>query len=84
MKGKQEYSPEFREEAVKLVTEPGLTPDEAARRLTIPKGTWSTGWLQPEGRAPTRLRAVARWWNWNRRTTGCAKNGRMPGWSATS
>ena len=47
MKGKQEYSPEFREEAVKLVTEPGLTPDEAARRLTIPKGTGQLGGCSP-------------------------------------
>ena len=39
MKGKQDYLPEFREEAVKLVVEQGLSLGEAARRLTIPKGT---------------------------------------------
>ena len=39
MERKQDYTPEFREEAVKLVTEQGLSQGEAARRLSIPKGT---------------------------------------------
>ena len=30
------YSKEFREQAVKLVTEEGLNPKEAARRLSAP------------------------------------------------
>ncbi|CUI06329.1 InterPro IPR002514 COGs COG2963 [Janthinobacterium sp. CG23_2] len=33
------YTPELREEAVKLVLTQGLTLDDAALRLTIPKGT---------------------------------------------
>lgn len=33
------YSPEFREEAVKLVTEGGLSPGKAAERLSLPKST---------------------------------------------
>lgn len=33
------YTPEPREEAVKLVLTQGLTLDDAALRLTIPKGT---------------------------------------------
>ena len=33
------YTPELREEAVKLVLTQGLTLDDAAVRLTIPKGT---------------------------------------------
>ena len=33
------YTKEFREEAVKLVTEGGLAVDAAARRLSLPKST---------------------------------------------
>lgn len=39
MKKQQRYTPEFRSEAVKLVTEQGLSQKEAAKRLSIPKGT---------------------------------------------
>lgn len=39
MNKQQRYTPEFRAEAVKLVTEQGLTQEEAAQRLAIPKGT---------------------------------------------
>ena len=39
MKKQQRYTPEFRSEAVKLVTEQGLSQEEAAKRLAIPKGT---------------------------------------------
>ena len=39
MKKQQRYTPEFRTEAVKLVTEQGLSQQEAANRLSIPKGT---------------------------------------------
>lgn len=39
MKKQHRYTPEFRAEAVKLVTEQGLSQDEAAKRLGIPKGT---------------------------------------------
>jgi len=35
------YSKEFREEAVKHVTEQGLSVPEASRRLDIPKSTLS-------------------------------------------
>lgn len=35
------YTKEFREEAVMLVTEGGLTIPEVARRLSIPKSTIS-------------------------------------------
>jgi len=35
----QRYTPEFREEAVKLVAEQGLSQETAAQRLAIPKGT---------------------------------------------
>ena len=35
----QTYTPELREEAVKLVLTQGLTLEDAALRLTIPKGT---------------------------------------------
>ncbi len=39
MKKQQRYTPEFRAEAVKLVTEQGLSQHTAAERLAIPKGT---------------------------------------------
>lgn len=39
MKRVKTYTPELREEAVKLVLTQGLTLDDAAQRLTIPKGT---------------------------------------------
>jgi transposase len=39
MKRQQRYAPEFRAEAVKLVTEQGLSQEAAAKRLSIPKGT---------------------------------------------
>jgi transposase len=39
MKKQQRYTPEFRAEAVKLVTEQGLSQETAAKRLAIPKGT---------------------------------------------
>jgi transposase len=42
MKKQNAYTPELRQEAVKLVLTQGLTLDEAAVRLTIPKGTLGT------------------------------------------
>jgi len=39
MKKQQNYTPEFRAEAVKLVTEQGLSQPAVAKRLSIPKGT---------------------------------------------
>ena len=36
---KRSYSPEFRSEAVKLIQEQGLSQEDAAKRLAIPKGT---------------------------------------------
>ncbi|MEY3202444.1 MAG: hypothetical protein RIR70_1994 [Pseudomonadota bacterium] len=62
MKGKQDYSPEFREEAVKLVVEQGLSLAEAARRLTIPKGTLGNWVVVSRGarvKAPAGSRGVA-------------------------
>jgi transposase len=37
----QNYTPEFKAEAVKLVLNQGLSHMEAARRLSLPKGTLS-------------------------------------------
>lgn len=39
------YTPEFREQAVKLITEEGLKVGEAAKRLSVPTGTLN-GWLR--------------------------------------
>jgi len=44
MKKLQRYTPEFRAEAVKLVTEQGLSQEAAAKRLAMPKGTLGN-WL---------------------------------------
>jgi transposase len=33
------YTPEFRAEAVKLVLEQGLSQEQAAQRIGVPKGT---------------------------------------------
>ena len=55
MKRKQDYSPEFREEAVKLVMEQGLSLGEAAKRLTIPKGTLGNWVVVSKGAPPKAL-----------------------------
>lgn len=39
------YTPELKEEAVKLVLSQGLTLDEASKRIAIPLGTLST-WVK--------------------------------------
>jgi transposase len=39
MKKQHRYTPEFRAEVVKLVTEQGLSQETAAKRLSIHKGT---------------------------------------------
>jgi transposase len=39
MKKQQRYTPEFRAEAVKMVSDQGLSQETAAKRLAIPKGT---------------------------------------------
>jgi len=44
MKHKKTYTPELRAEAVKLVLAQGLTLEEAASRIAIPKGTL-VGWV---------------------------------------
>ena len=41
---KQDYTPEYRAEAVKLVTEQKLSYAEAARKLGMPEGTLA-GWV---------------------------------------
>ena len=55
MKKQQRYTPEFRAEAVKLVTEQGLSQKEAAKRLAIPKGTLAN-WMA-SSKASTRSSA---------------------------
>lgn len=62
MERKQDYSPEFRMEAVKLVTDQGLSQGEAARRLAIPKGTLANWVATTRGKAsgtPAGSRSVA-------------------------
>jgi transposase len=44
MEHKQSYTREFKAEAVKLVLEQGLSLAEAAKRLSVPKGTL-TNWV---------------------------------------
>jgi len=57
------YTPEFRAEAVKLVLAQGLTLDEAAKRIAIPKGRLAD-WVSAAKRgndptAPPGSRSVA-------------------------
>ena len=54
MKTNQTYTPEFRAEAVKLVLDQGLSQQQAAERLGIPKGSLGN-WV-----ASSRQRAAAR------------------------
>jgi transposase len=58
MKRQQRYAPEFRAEAVKLVTEQGLSQEAAANRLSIPKGTlayWIAASKATNHRCPVRV-----------------------------
>jgi len=43
------YSPEFRAEAVKMVLEQGFSQEEAAKRLSIPKGTLGNWMVAAKG-----------------------------------
>jgi transposase len=52
MKQLKTYTPELREEAVKLVLAQGLTLEEAALRLAIPKGTLAN-WVSAAKRGST-------------------------------
>ncbi len=47
MSKQQRYTPELKTEAVKLVLEQGIQQSLAARRLSIPEGTWLPGLLLP-------------------------------------
>jgi len=51
---RQRYTPEFRDEATKLVTEHGMSKEAAAKRLSIPSGTLAN-WLT---RLPKQRNAV--------------------------
>lgn len=55
-KKQQRYTPEFRAEAVKLVTEQGLSQETAAVRLAVPKGTLAN-WVAA-AKNSTRVTAV--------------------------
>jgi transposase len=57
------YTPEFRAEAVKLVLEQGLSQEQAAQRIGVPKGTLAN-WVSAAKRstdpaAPPGSRSVA-------------------------
>ena len=61
MERKQDYTPEFRAEAVKLVLAQGLSLGEAAKRLSLPKGTlgnWVANAKAPTGTAAPGARTV--------------------------
>ncbi len=51
MRKLQQYTPEFRAEAVKLVLEQGLSQGEAAKRLAISKGTLANWVVVAKGKA---------------------------------
>ena len=52
MKRTKTYTPELREEAVKLVLVQGLTLEDAAARIAIPKGTLAN-WVSAAKRGTT-------------------------------
>lgn len=52
MKRTKTYTPELREEAVKLVLAQGLTLEDAAARIAIPKGTLAN-WVSAAKRGAT-------------------------------
>jgi transposase len=52
MKRTKTYTPELREEAVKLVLSQGLTLEDAAARIAIPKGTLAN-WVSAAKRGAT-------------------------------
>ena len=55
MKERRRYSDELKAEAVKMVSEQGLTQEESAWRLSLPKGTIGN-WVKASksGRAPAK------------------------------
>lgn len=55
MKRSTTYTPELREEAVKLVLTQGLTLEDAALRLTIPKGTLANWVVAARRGAPSKV-----------------------------
>lgn len=62
------YNKQFKQEAIKLVTEQGYRPAEAARKLGIPDTTYETwlkraGWVKPQAKPsqdPTVLQVQLR------------------------
>ena len=63
-RNKQDYTPEFRAEAVKVVLAQGLSLAEAAKRLSVPKGTlanWVASAKASKGVAAPGARTVAEW-----------------------
>jgi transposase len=51
------YSRQFKEEAIKLVTEQNYKPAEAARKLGVPDTSYETwlkraGWVRPQAKLP--------------------------------
>ena len=55
MKTNRSYTPEFREEAVKLVLEQGLSQAEAAEKLGIPKGSLANWVVNAKRRGDRRV-----------------------------
>ena len=79
------YTPELREEAVKLVLTQGLTLEDAAVRLTIPKGTLANWWwLQGTVHRRKWPLVAAPFLNLKPRSPSCAKSSQRPAWSAIS
>jgi transposase-like protein len=85
MKKQQRYTPEFRAEAVKLVTEQGLSQQAAADRLAIPKGTLAN-WMAASkaSNLPSAPGGRGQQPSWRRRMPGCVRNWQRPAWSVTS
>jgi transposase-like protein len=85
MKKQQRYTPEFRAEAVKLVSTQGISQETAAKRLAIPKGTLAN-WVAASKASPPTHRHLERVQlrSWRPRMPGYARSWLRPAWSVTS
>ncbi len=79
MKTRKTYPVEFRAEAVKLALEQGLSLEEAARRLGIPKGTLANWVVASKSGDVKAVPGVC-----TLRTPGCSRCWPKPAWSEMS
>ncbi|UTO62106.1 transposase [Streptomyces rapamycinicus] len=72
---RRKFDAEFREGAVRIVTETGKTVAEVAKDLGSTRPRWPVGYRGPVARAPRRAAGMTSW-------SGCG--GRMPSSNGTT